>query len=71
LGRHAETGVLLERADVIFIEHDVKAIEIVREASHLHVVALPDDDDVVPLAPESHDGPVRDAHERARGFDHR
>jgi len=71
LGRHAEARMLLERQDVIVFEHDVEAIEIAGEAAHLHVVALPDDDDVVALAREGKDGAVRDADERARGFDYR
>ena len=71
LGRHAEAWMLLEREDVIVFEHDVEAIEIAGEAAHLHVVALPDDDDVVALAREGRDGAVRDVDERARGFDHR
>ncbi len=71
LGRHAEARVLLEREDVSVVEHDVEAIEIAGKAAHLHVIALPDDDDVVALARESRDGAVRDVYERARGFDHR
>ncbi len=71
LGRHAEAWVLLERKDVCVIEHDVEAIEIAGEAAHLHMVALPDDDDVVAVAREGCDGAVRDVYERARGFDHR
>ena len=71
LGRHADAWMLLEREDVIVFEHDVEAIEIAGEAAHLHVVALPDDDDVVALAREGRDGAVRDVDERARGFDHR
>ena len=71
LGRHAEAWMLLEREDVIVFEHDVEAIEIAGEAAHLHVVALPDDDDVVAVAREGRDGAVRDVDERARGFDHR
>ena len=71
LGRHAEAWMLLEREDVIVLEHDVEAIEIAGQAAHLHVVALPDDDDVVALAREGRDGAVRDVYERARGFDHR
>jgi hypothetical protein len=63
--------MLLEREDVIVFEHDVEAIEIAGEAAHLHVVALPDDDDVVALAREGRDGAVRDVYERARGFNHR
>ena len=38
--------MLLEREDVIVVEHDVEAIEIAGEAAHLHVVALADDDNV-------------------------
>jgi hypothetical protein len=73
LGRHAEAWVLLEGEDVIVFDHDIEvvAIEIAREAAHLHVVALPDDDDVAAVAREGRDGAVRDAYERARGFDHR
>ena len=71
LGRHAEAWMLLEREDVIVFEHDVEAIEIAGEAAHFHVVALPDDDDVVALAREGRDGAVRDVDERAGGFDHR
>ena len=63
--------MLLEREDVILIEHDIEAIEIAGEAAYLHMVALTDDDDVVALAGEGRDGAVRDAHERARGFDGR
>ena len=59
----------LERADVIVVEHDVEAIEIIREPAHLHVVAVPDDDDVVAVARESRDGTMRNVYERARGFD--
>ena len=54
-----------------FFEHDVEAIEIAGEAAHLHVVALPDDDDVVAVAREGRDGAVRDVDQRARGFDDR
>ena len=68
LGRHADAWMLLEREDVIVFEHDIEAIEIAGEAAHLHVVALPDDDDVVAVARESRDGAVRDAYERAGGF---
>ena len=71
LGRHAEAWMLLEREDVSVFEHDVEAIEIAGEAAHLHVVALPDDDDVVAVAREGGDGAVRDVDERAGGFDHR
>ena len=63
--------MLLEREDVVVFEHDVEAIEIAGEAAHFHMVALPDDDDVVALAREGGHGAVRDAYERARGFDHR
>jgi len=71
LGRDAEAWMVFEREDVILIEHDIEAIEIAGEAAHLHVMALPDDDDVVALASEGRDGAVRDAHERAGGFDGR
>ena len=71
LGRHAEAWMLLEREDVSVFEHDVEAIEIAGEAAHLHVVALPDDDDVVAVAREGRDGAVRDVDERARSLDHR
>ena len=71
LGRQAEAWMLLEREHIIVFEHDVEAIEIAGEAAHLHMVALPDDDDVVALACEGRDGAVRDVYERARGFDHR
>ena len=70
LGRHPDAWVLLEREDVVVFEHDVEAIEIAGEAAHLHVVALPDDDDVVAVAREGRDGTVRDVYERAGGFDH-
>ena len=69
LCRNADTMMLLEAEDVIVFEHDVKAIEIAGQAMHLYVIALPDDDDVVAVAGESGDGTVRDAHERAGGFD--
>jgi Domain of unknown function (DUF4173) len=72
LGRHSEAWVLLEREDVIIVEHDteVVAVEIAGEAAHLHVVALAHDDDVVTLAGQGRDGAVRDVHQRARRFDH-
>ena len=62
--------MLLERGDVSVVEHDVEAIEVAGEAAHLDVVALPDDDDMVALAHEGSDGPVRDVDERARRLDH-
>jgi hypothetical protein len=71
LRRHAEAWMPLEREDVILIEHDIEAIEIAGEAAYLDMVALTDDDDVVALASEGRDGAVRDAHERACGFDGR
>jgi hypothetical protein len=70
LGRHAESWMLLEREDVVVIQHDVEAIEIAGEAAHLHVIALPDDDDVVAGAREGRDSAVRGVNERAGGFDH-
>ena len=63
--------MLLERQDVVVVEHDVEAVEIAGEAAHLDVVALPDDDDVVAVARERRDGAVGDVHERAGRFDDR
>ena len=63
--------MLLEREDILVVEHDVEAIEVADEAAHLHVVALPDDDDMEARAREGSDGAVRDMNERAGGFDHR
>src|SRR5687767_4520364 len=64
--------MLLERENVLVFEHDVEriAIEIARDAAHLHVVALADDDDVIAVAYEGADRTMRDPYERARGFDH-
>src|SRR5688572_2766477 len=71
LGGHADAWMILERENVVVFEHDVEAIEIAGDAAHFHVVALPDDDDVIAAAREGCNGAVRDVYERARGFDHR
>ncbi len=73
LRRHTDARMLIEREDVIIVEHDTEiiVIEIAGEAAHFHVVALPDDDDVVAVAHDGRDGTVGDPHERACGFDHR
>ena len=60
LRRDADPRMLLEREDVIVVEHDVEAVQIAGEASDFDVVALADDDDVVAVAGERRDGAVRD-----------
>src|SRR5688572_33070815 len=71
LGGDADPWMLLEREDVSVFEDDVEAIEIARKAAHFHMVALPDNHDVVALAREGRDGAMRDVDERTRRFDHR
>jgi hypothetical protein len=69
LGRHANSRVLAHRQYVVFTQHDVKLIEVTRQAAHFHMVTLPDDDDVVPISGKGHDRAMRGVHERARGVD--
>ena len=69
LGGDADARVFLEREHVFILEYDVEAIEIAGEAAHLHVIALPDNDDVIAGAREVRHGAVRDVDERACGFD--
>ena len=63
LSGHAEPWMLLEREDVVVVQHDVEPVEVAGEAAHLHMVPLPDDDHVVASRGR---GPRRRGGRRAR-----
>ena len=58
--------MLLERQHPLLIEHHVEVVEIAGQPAHLHVIALPDDHHVVPIADECRHRPMGHVHERTR-----
>ena len=62
--------MFVEPEDVSVIEDDVEAIEIAGEATHLDMISLPDDDDVIAVARERGNGAVLPEPERGRELAH-
>ena len=64
LGRNADTRMLGQREHIALLQHDVESIQISGQPPDLYVIAPPDDHDVISVARETCDGPMRDMHER-------
>ena len=58
-----------EPGHVVLVEHDVEVVQVARQAPHLDVVALADDDHVIAVAHERVDRAMGHVHERACGLD--